>query len=105
MIVENCLEIFFQVKKGGQLLRSIMGILALGSSGSLLTLVGFANPFFSVTKKLVASDPVSICMPAENQRDLILTDKNVVFVTPTIASLTSLTPLTSRRVLLRTRGC
>ena len=55
-------------KKWDQLLRSIMGILALGSTGFLLFLEKYGNPFFSVTKKLVASDPVSICMPAENPR-------------------------------------
>ena len=55
-------------KKWDQLLNSIMGILALGSTGFLLFRERYTNPFFSVTKKLVASDPVSLCMPAENPK-------------------------------------
>ena len=55
-------------KKENKLLRPILGIFALGSTGFLLARAKSANPFFSITKKLVAPDPVSICMTVEDPR-------------------------------------
>ena len=55
-------------KKENQLLtpfqsvKSLLGIVALSSTPFLLFLTRSANPFFSITKKLVVPDPVSICI-------------------------------------------